>query len=144
KLVRKYPKKVAAYLEFNANDATKVYAGSDMFLMPSRFEPCGLGQLISLRYGSIPIVRSVGGLASTITDYNLHTRKGNGFVFKSYDSRDLLVAIARAVEAHKDRDAWIQLMKDGMQQSFSWRIPAKKYVQLFQRALAHKRQNLHA
>lgn len=135
RLTRRYPKKVAAHLEFNQEDATKVYAGSDMFLMPSRFEPCGLGQLISLRYGSVPIVRAVGGLASTITDFNLRTGKGNGFVFTSYDSRDLLVAIIRAMEVYKARDAWTSLVKDGMRLSFSWDIPARKYIHLFRIAL---------
>lgn len=135
KLVRKYPKKVAAHLEFNQNDATKVYAASDMFLMPSRFEPCGLGQLISLRYGSVPIVRAVGGLASTITDFSMRTGKGNGFVFRSYDSRDLLVAIARATEVYKAQDVWTRLVQDGMRLSFSWDIPARKYAQLFRIAM---------
>ena len=141
KVAKKHPKKVSVHLTFEPKHATKVYAGSDMFLMPSRFEPCGLGQLISLRYGSIPIVRSTGGLADTITDYNALTSKGNGFVFKTYDSRDMLVAIVRAIENHRHHDGWIKLMKKGMQLSFSWKIPAKKYVQLFRLAMKNK---LHA
>lgn len=138
KYVKKHPKKLAAHLKFDRIHATKVYAGSDMFLLPSRFEPCGLGQMISLRYGSIPIVRSTGGLADTITDYNARTRKGNGFVFKTYDSRDMLVAITRAIENHKHREEWIELIKKGMQLSFSWKVPAKKYVLLFRKAIKNK------
>ncbi|MFA6272504.1 MAG: glycogen/starch synthase [Patescibacteria group bacterium] len=138
KLIRKYPKKVAAHLQFNSQHATKVYAGSDMFLMPSRFEPCGLGQMISLRYGSIPIVRATGGLADTITNYNPRTQKGNGFTFKTYDSRDLLVAITRAIENHKHREEWIELIKKSMQLSFSWKIPAKKYELLYKKAIKNK------
>lgn len=138
KIAKKHSKKVSVHLRFEPRHATKVYAGSDMFLMPSRFEPCGLGQLISLRYGSIPIVRSTGGLADTITDYNARTQKGNGFVFKTYDSRDMLVAIVRAVENHRHHDGWIELMKKGMQLSFSWKIPAKKYVKLFRVAIKNK------
>lgn len=138
-LARKYSLKVGVYLEFNEVDATKVYAGSDMFLMPSRFEPCGLGQLISLRYGSIPIVHAVGGIAGTIVDFNSRTKKGNGFAFHSYDSRDLLVAIARATEVYKTQEVWNALMRSGMQESFSWAIPAQKYVQLFRRAIKHQK-----
>lgn len=138
KTMKKHSKKFAAHLEFSRIHATKVYAGSDMFLMPSRFEPCGLGQMISLRYGSIPIVRSTGGLADTVTDYNPRTKQGNGFVFKTYDSRDLLVAITRAIENHKHRDDWIELMKKGMQLSFSWQVPAKKYILLFHRAIKQR------
>jgi starch synthase len=138
-LIRKYPTRVAGWLEFNQDDATKVYAGSDMFLMPSRFEPCGLGQLISLRYGSVPIVRAVGGLASTVTDYNPGNRTGNGFVFQTYDSRDFLVAIARAVEIYKEKELWGELMVSGMQESFSWQVPAKQYERLFRQALRNRR-----
>ena len=138
KYIKKNPKKIAAHLKFDILHATKVYAGSDMFLMPSRFEPCGLGQMISLRYGSIPIVRATGGLVDTITDYNARTKKGNGFTFKTYDSRDLLVAITRAIENHKHREEWIELMKKGMQLSFSWKIPAKKYVLLFRKAIKNR------
>ncbi len=138
RIQKKYPKKVGIHLEFDAEKSTSVYAGTDMFLMPSRFEPCGLGQLISLRYGSIPIVRAVGGLVDTITDFNPKTKKGNGFVFHSYDSKALLVAIVRAVETYKYKDVWNDLVKKGMQQSFSWEIPAKKYIALYRKAIKNK------
>jgi len=135
KLSKKNPKKVAAHLEFEAKYATQIYAGSDMFLMPSRFEPCGLGQLISLRYGSVPIVRATGGLLDTITDFNPKTGKGNGFVFKTYHPQDFLVAIVRALETYKYKNVWQKLIKNGMEQSFSWEIPAKKYISLFRKAI---------
>ena len=132
---KNHPKKCAAHLEFDAKQATQMYAASDMFLMPSRFEPCGLGQLISLRYGSIPIVHTTGGFADTISDFNPKTGRGNGFEFKTYDSRDLLVAITRALETYKHRDMWKSLVVQGMKKSFSWEIPARKYVALFRKAM---------
>lgn len=139
KLQKKYPKKVGIHLEFDPQKATSVYAGSDMFLMPSRFEPCGLGQLISLRYGSAPIVRAVGGLADTITDFNPKTKKGNGFVFHRYNANALLITIVRAVEDYKFPEAWNELVKKGMQQSSSWVIPAKKYLTLYRKAIKQRR-----
>ncbi|MBW6441145.1 glycogen/starch synthase [Patescibacteria group bacterium] len=139
-LSKKYPKKFAVHLKFEAKKITSVYAGSDMFLMPSRFEPCGLGQMISLRYGSIPIVRETGGLSDTITNYNPRTGNGNGFVFKTYDSKNLLVAIARALENYKYKKEWHEIVKNGMQKSFSWEIPAKKYILLYKKALNFKRE----
>lgn len=141
KIQKKHPKKTGTHLEFDAKRATSVYAGSDMFLMPSRFEPCGLGQLISLRYGSIPIVRSVGGLADTVTDFNPQTKKGNGFVFQNYSPKALLVAIIRAVENYKYTESWDELVKKGMRQSFSWEIPAKKYLALYRKAIKLQKSN---
>ena len=140
KLSKKNPKKVATHLKFKTKKITMVYAGSDMFLMPSRFEPCGLGQMISLRYGSVPIVRETGGLSDTITNYNPQTKKGNGFVFKTYDPKDLLVAITRALETYKYKKDWQGLAKKGMQESFSWEVPAKKYVLLYKKAINSKRE----
>lgn len=132
---QRHPTKFAVHLEFDSARATQVYAGSDMFLMPSRFEPCGLGQMISLRYGSIPIVHATGGLADTIVDYSPRTGKGNGFVFKTYDSRDLLVTITRAVVNFKYATEWRKLVEQGMHQSFSWQVPAQKYTLLYRRLL---------
>ncbi len=140
KTERKYPKKFASNLQFDKN-VTRLYAGSDMFLMPSRFEPCGLGQLISARYGSVPIVHATGGLVDTVTDFNPKTERGNGFVFKTYDSRDMLVAITRALEVYKQSELWQRLVRNGMRQSFSWEIPARKYVTLYRKALTVERQH---
>lgn len=138
KFCRKYPKKFAANLELDTKHVTKVFAGADILLVPSRFEPCGLTQLESLRYGTIPVVHEVGGLSDTITDYNPRTESGNGFVFKKYNHYDFLVTIIRAITNYKHEEKWQRLVKKGMQQSFSWEIPAKKYVKLFRKAIYNK------
>jgi starch synthase len=133
KAQRKFPKKVAVSLTFNNDLAHLIEAGSDMFLMPSRYEPCGLNQMYSLRYGTIPIVRATGGLDDTIED--VQGSSGTGFKFKEYDSGEMLKAIHRAVTAFKDQILWRKLMKYGMAKDFSWEASAKKYVQLY-RSLA--------
>jgi len=141
KLQKKYPQKVGAHLEFSTKKAVEIYAGSDIFLMPSRFEPCGLGQLISLRYGSVPVVHSVGGLADTVTDYNPQTWEGNGFVFKEYSSKQFLISIIRALETYRHENSWKKLVQTGMRQSNSWEIPAQKYEELFKKAIKIKKEN---
>jgi len=134
RLDKKY-KEFSACLEFDVRRASEIYAGSDIFLMPSRFEPCGLGQLISLRYGSVPVVRATGGLLDTVRDYEPRTGQGNGFVFKSYDAIEMLIALARAVENYKYKKSWQNLVKNGMQAAHSWQTPAKKYEELYRRVL---------
>lgn len=146
KIIRKFkkdfPDKVGIQLEFSEKLASIIYAGSDMFLMPSRFEPCGLGQMIALRYGTIPIVHSVGGLADTIVDYDPQRKRGNGFVFQDFTPLALLAAIVRGLESYKYRDRWEKLMRSGMQQSYSWELPAKQYIRLFRFARAkHRRRS---
>lgn len=138
KISKKNPKKIGVLLKFETKSITRIYAGSDMFLMPSRFEPCGLGQMISLRYGSIPIVRETGGLCDTITNFDPATRHGNGFVFKTYNPKALLVAIVRALENFKFKDSWRELVKKGMRESYSWKIPARKYIILYNKAIKNK------
>ena len=138
KISKKNPKKIGILLKFETESITRIYAGSDMFLMPSRFEPCGLGQMISLRYGSIPIVRETGGLCDTIMNFDPETRNGNGFVFKTYNQKALLVAIVRALENFKFKDSWRELVKKGMRESYSWKIPAKKYMILYIKAIKNK------
>lgn len=132
--VKKFPRQVMANLEFSEPMASRIYAASDMFLMPSRFEPCGVSQLISLRYGSIPIVHRTGGLAETITDFNPRTGVGNGFVFENYTGPDLLMSLTRAIETYKYPQVWEHLTWQAMRQSFSWELPAQKYLQLYRRA----------
>jgi starch synthase len=139
-LAKQYPKKMGLKLGFDPRLAQLIYAGSDMFLMPSRYEPCGLGQLISLRYGTIPIVRSTGGLADTICDFNPKTKRGNGFSFVNYSSQELLAAIERALKVYADKPVWRKLMQRGMQQDFSWEHSAKEYVKLYKKALQKKRR----
>ncbi len=131
-MARRYPERIAVCNPFTEEMASKVYAGSDMYLMPSRFEPCGISQLISLRYGSVPIVHETGGLHDTITNFNPRTGRGNGFVFSSYTKEDFLVAIVRALETYQYPEVWKTLAAHGMRESFSWDLPAKKYTQLYQ------------
>jgi len=132
---RKYPQKVAVALTFNNDLAHLIEAGSDMFLMPSRYEPCGLNQIYSLRYGTIPIVRATGGLDDTIDDVS--GTGGTGFKFKNYAGADMLKAIGRALAAFDDRAGWRKLMKNGMAKDFSWDASAKKYIALY-RNLSHR------
>lgn len=130
-LTKKFPQKIAFYCPFTQEVASQIYAASDIYLMPSRYEPCGLSQLISLRYGSIPVVHAVGGLHDTITDYNPANDSGNGFVFENYEKDELLVAIARACESFKYKEQWKKLVYRAMKQSFSWELPARKYLELY-------------
>ncbi len=141
KIAKKYSKKFSFITPYTEEEASKVYAGSDMLLMPSRFEPCGLSPLISLRYGTIPIVHETGGLAETITDFNPKTGKGNGFVFENYAREEFLVALVRALENFKYEKVWEHLVWQAMKQSFSWEIPAKKYLALFKKALGNKKKS---
>lgn len=137
-MAKRYPRQVAVHLEFSEEMASRVYAGSDMFLMPSRFEPSGISQLISLRYGSIPIVHKTGGLSDTITDFEPKTGVGTGFVFQTYSPKDLLIAMVRAIETYKYPKVWEHLTWQAMRQSFSWELPARKYVELYHRAVRLK------
>ncbi|HIC90362.1 MAG TPA: glycosyltransferase, partial [Anaerolineae bacterium] len=140
-VARRYPDQAAVFLTFNAPLAQRIYAGSDMFLMPSRFEPCGLGQMIAMRYGSVPVVRATGGLADTVQDYNPITGEGNGFSFEPYDAMALYTALVRAAETYKYRDVWRKLQMRGMMSDFSWAASARRYVDLYRRALAARTGN---
>jgi starch synthase len=119
-------------IEFNAPLAQRIYAASDLFLMPSRFEPCGLGQLFSLRYGTIPIVRSTGGLAETVFDVEKYDTKGNGFTYTEFSSKDMLKTINRALKFYKTKpEQWKELVKRAMNIDNSWDKSAKKYLELY-------------
>lgn len=136
----RYPDKVAVYLGFNATLAQRIYAGADMFLMPSRFEPCGLGQIISLRYGTIPIVRATGGLAETVVDYDADKINGNGFSFSEFSSEEMLKAVERALNLYNnDTQAWEDLVVKALQLDYSWNKPAKKYMDLYYLAIGKRR-----
>lgn len=128
----KHKGRVAASIGFSEKLAHRIYAGADMFLMPSMVEPCGLGQIIALRYGTIPIVRRTGGLKDTVIQFDFETRKGNGFCFSSCDSGELLQAIALAVETYKNRDLWQCLQKNAMSCDYSWERSAREYAKLYQ------------
>ncbi len=136
----RYPEKVAFYAGFNATLAQRIYAGADMFLMPSRFEPCGLGQIISLRYGTIPIVRATGGLAETVRDYDEDSVKGNGFSFKEFSSGEMLKAMERALRLYRETpEAWSKLVVKALQLDYSWNLPAQKYMDLYYLAIGKRR-----
>ncbi len=132
-LAKKHSHQLAAHILFDAKLAKRIYAGSDIFLMPSCYEPCGLGQLISFRFGTVPLVRETGGLADTVEDFNPKTGKGTGFVFKEYETKKFLETLDRALEVFRDEKTWLKLMKNGMKQDFSWHASAKQYVELYER-----------
>jgi len=126
-VVSKYPKVISLNFRFDDSLAHNIYAGSDIFLMPSRYEPCGLGQLISLRYGTIPLVYKTGGLADTINP-------SNGFVFDAYSENDLIKTINTATKVFKNQDKWSALIKNGMNCDFSWGSSSKEYLRLYAKA----------
>src|SRR5512143_2241003 len=109
---------------FDPGLARKIYAASDIFLMPSHFEPCGLGQLIALRYGAVPVVRATGGLADTVIDADRSARRGTGFTFKAYTTKALIATLDRALVAYTDPDRWQALQRRGMAADFSWNTSA--------------------
>lgn len=134
--MKEYPKQVSVKIEFNEELAHKIYAGSDIFLMPSTFEPCGLGQMICLRYGTIPVVRETGGLKDTIIDIDKDFEKGNGFSFTEITSEDFLKTIKRAVDTYRDEPGtWLELVKRGIKSDFSWKRSAIEYLALYGEAL---------
>lgn len=132
-IAKKYPDKTSINIKFDGILAKRIYAGSDMFLMPSRYEPCGLGQMISLRYGTIPIVRMTGGLADTISEFSAQASEGNGFVFQQYSADELVSAIKRALDVYKDRKEWLGLVRRAMGYDFSWGNSAREYIKLYKR-----------
>ncbi|MBN2620345.1 glycogen synthase GlgA [candidate division WOR-3 bacterium] len=130
-----FPRRVSVQLKFDNELAHRIYAGSDFFLMPSLYEPCGLGQLISLRYGTVPIVRFTGGLKDTITEYDPETGQGNGFGFTEYTSKELIAAIHRALRAYEDEQKFALLSEKCMTLNYSWAESAKKYKKLYETLL---------
>lgn len=131
--MRKYPGKVSANIRFDNELAHKIYAASDFFLMPSLFEPCGLGQLISLKYGTLPICRETGGLKDTVLSYNEETGEGNGFTFINYNAHDMLYTVKRALSIYKRKTIRNKLKKVAMSYDFSWQSSAVKYMELYHR-----------
>ena len=123
-----YPDKMRAIIDFNEDLSRKIYAGADMFLIPSKFEPCGLTQMISMRYGTIPIVRETGGLKDSVQYYNNVSGEGNGFSFKTYNAHDMLFTIQKAVGMYYDQpDQWKHLMDNAFNTHYDWRLAADIY-----------------
>ncbi len=126
-----YPGECVVRLAFDKALAKRIYAGADIFLMPSKSEPCGLAQMIASRYGTVPIVRETGGLVDTIKPYNPKTGKGNGVTFASYNAHDMLDAIGRAVKLYNDADRWDELKRNAMAMDFSWDASAREYLEMY-------------
>jgi starch synthase len=132
------PDRAAVKFGFDLELAQQIYAGADLFLMPSQYEPCGLGQLIALRYGTVPLVRATGGLADTVHDRTEAGERANGFVFRAFSPEALLIGLARAVEAYRCGPVWRQLQRTGMQADLSWSKPAERYLALYEQARAYQ------
>ena len=133
----RHPNKISANIKFSNELAHKIYAASDMFLMPSLFEPCGLGQLIALRYGSIPIVRETGGLKDTVTPYNEYDETGNGFGFKNYRFEELLNIIKYALKIYENKDKWNNIVRQAMSADNSWEKSAKEYIEIYNKLITN-------
>jgi len=133
RLQKQFPQKIAVKVAYDNALAHKIEAGSDMFLMPSKYEPCGLNQIYSLRYGTVPIVRATGGLDDTIEPWDGRSR-GTGFKFTDYSGESLLLTVKEALRAFRDHAGWQTLMRNGMNKDFSWNASAKEYVRVYERA----------
>lgn len=132
----RFPGKISANILFDDTLAQRIYAASDMFLMPSLFEPCGLGQMFSLRYGTVPIVRKTGGLADTIFHYDSKSKKGNGFVFENYDANGMMWAVQEALKVYRQGEKeWNYVVENAMNSNYSWKKSALEYVNLYQQML---------
>jgi starch synthase len=134
RLNKLFPNKIAAKVAFDNALAHKIEAGADMLLMPSRYEPCGLNQIYSLKYGTVPIVRATGGLDDTIDPWDARTGKGTGFKFLDYNGEALLATIKQALLAYQDPSSWQTLMRNGMSRDFSWSASAREYGKIYERA----------
>ncbi|MBI5418521.1 MAG: glycogen synthase GlgA [Deltaproteobacteria bacterium] len=134
-LGRKYPDRISVRLAYDNRLAHKIEAGADIYLMPSRYEPCGLNQIYSLKYGTVPIVRRTGGLADTVVDADEDPAGGTGFKFSGYEASELSDVVARALAAYTDRPRWEGIVRRGMEKDFSWEPSAREYVALYERAL---------
>jgi len=140
-LATKYPKQVGVKVAYDNTIAHKIEAGADMFLMPSRYEPCGLNQIYSLKYGTVPVVRATGGLDDTIENFDPASGKGTGFKFAEYDSDALLACLRQALKIFANPAAWKKVQANGMACDFSWRASAGEYAQLYE--VARRARNLH-
>ena len=134
RMQKQFPQKVAVKVAYDNALAHKIEAGADMFLMPSRYEPSGLNQIYSLKYGTVPIVRATGGLDETIEPWDARTGKGTGFKFHEYNGESLLLTVKAALQAFRDQASWQVLMRNGMARDFSWAASAKEYVKVYERA----------
>jgi starch synthase len=138
-IAKKYKKKAGIMIAYDNTVAHKIEAGADFFLMPSRYEPCGLNQIYSLKYGTVPIVRATGGLDDTIINYSFKTKKGSGIKFSKYNSKELLKAVNSALNLYADKTKFLKLKKDIMGLDFSWEVSGKRYIELYKKAIKKAR-----
>jgi starch synthase len=142
RLNKQYPQKVALKIAYDNALAHKIEAGSDIYLMPSHYEPCGLNQIYSLRYGTVPVVRATGGLDDTVEQFDSRNAKGTGFKFREYTGEAMLESLRAAVALYRDNpDAWRTLMRNGMAQDYSWTSSAREYVRVYERSRQLKQQS---
>jgi starch synthase len=141
-VAQRYPQKAGIRIAYDDRLAHKIEAGADLFLMPSKYEPCGLNQIYSLKYGTIPVVRATGGLDDTITSYDPATKKGNGFKFTRYDAKEFFNTIKMAISFYSQSEHWRQLLRNAMAADFSWERSAEAYLQLYRKALEKKRGDI--
>jgi starch synthase len=134
-LAARHPDRIGAKIGFDEGLAHLIEGGADLFLMPSRFEPCGLNQMYSLRYGTVPVVRAIGGLVDTVRNFEPQSGEGTGFVFIEYTPEALLGTLRRALETYRDREVWRRIQMAGMRQDFSWEASARQYVTVYERAM---------
>jgi starch synthase len=127
----RYPTRISTQIYFDEHLSRQIYAGADLFLMPSLYEPCGIGQLIAMRYGCLPIVRETGGLRDTVFSYNEQTGQGNGFSFTEYNADDMLYTIQRALQLYQDKKAWYKLVRNAMKCDYSWKKSALEYKAIY-------------
>ncbi|WP_449601239.1 glycogen synthase GlgA [Paenibacillus sp. Marseille-Q9583] len=127
----RYPTKLSSQILFNDALSRKIYAASDIFLMPSKFEPCGISQLLALRYGSIPVVRETGGLNDTVQAYNEESGEGNGFTFSNYNAHDMMFTLRRAISLYKQPEHWKKITKNAFAGDYSWNVSAQQYIDIY-------------
>ena len=134
-LAWRHPTKVSSNIYFSDEMAQRIYAGASIFLMPSAYEPCGIGQLIAMRYGTIPVARATGGLVDTVIPYNKSTQEGNGFLFPDYNAHDMMYTLKKALTLFRDFNSWKALMQNAMNTDYSWARSAKEYKALYERLI---------
>ena len=132
-LAWRFPKKVSTNIYFSNQLAQRIYAAADIFLMPSNYEPCGIGQLIAMRYGAVPVVRATGGLKDTVQQYDKYTAKGNGFVFENYNAHEMMFALKRAIAAYDNYEIWRKIQDNAVNSDYSWSNSAKEYKALYEK-----------
>ena len=134
-IANEYQGKCRAIIAYNKDLSSKIYSGADIFLMPSKQEPCGLSQMIASKYGTVSVVRKTGGLADSIIDYNKDNKKGNGFVFENYNAHEMLFVIKDAIYKYHDKETWTKIVKNAMKTDFSWAKSAKDYESIYKQLI---------